>query len=333
MEAQNNPVRGKTVLITGGTGSFGQQYTQYLLDHCDPAKVIVFSRDEYKQFQMQRRYADYSNIRFFIGDVRDLERLRLALYGVDVVVHAAALKHIPVLEYNPTEAVQTNVDGTRNVMKAALEEEVEKVLLISTDKAANPVNLYGATKMSAEKLLIASNAYAGKRKTRFSAVRYGNVLNSRGNIVETILNDETDAPLSLTHEEMTRFWITLEDSFALVQYALTNMVGGEVFVPKASSMKTCDLLNALAPHRETTVTGIRPGEKIHETLISCDEARRTLEQGDYFVILPTVQYQKGDPFQKHREHGTPLTEDFEYSSNTNSQWLTVETLRVRLGLT
>ena len=279
----------KTILITGGTGSFGQSYAKHLLENFTPKKVIIFSRDELKQFRMMEELRGYKNIRFFLGDVRDVLRLQRAFQEVDIVVHAAALKQVPALEYNPFEAIQTNIIGSQNIINAALDRGVKKVLLISTDKAAEPANLYGATKMCAEKLFVASNVYSSGitgSNTKFVVVRYGNVLGSRGSIVETIINEDNSKPLSLTNEKMTRFWITLDQCFDLVSHALNNSVGGEIFVPKVPAMKTKDLFKALAPNRDVFVTGIRPGEKIHEVLITKSEVPYTFDIGKYFVILP-----------------------------------------------
>ena len=311
----------KAILITGGTGSFGRSYARFLLENLTPKKVIIFSRDELKQFRMQEEFRMHKNIRFFLGDVRDLARLQRAFEGVDIVVHAAALKQVPALEYNPFEAVQTNIVGSQNVITAALDQGVEKVLLISSDKAAHPVNLYGATKMCAERIFISSNVYAGGSKaTRFSVVRYGNVLGSRGSIVETILKKEKGEPLNLTHPDMTRFWITLDQCFALVTYALTSMVGGETFIPKVPSMKIVDLFRALAPGKKVEIAGIRPGEKIHEVLITKEEMRTVVDLGKYFVILPDI-LMGGNRYTKYRKVRKTKGQESMYTSDTNKEWL------------
>ncbi|MCB9805871.1 UDP-N-acetylglucosamine 4,6-dehydratase (inverting) [Candidatus Nomurabacteria bacterium] len=313
--------RNKTILITGGTGSFGKNYINFLLTKHKPKKVIVFSRDELKQFQMEKEFQNDKRIRFFLGDVRDLSRLQRAFHGVDIVVHAAALKQVPAMEYNPMEAIKTNVEGSQNVLNAAIDQRVDYVLLISTDKASAPVNLYGATKMCAEKLFVASNVYSGDAHTKLSAVRYGNVIGSRGSIVETILNSNDNSPLGITHPDMTRFWITLDQCFELVTYALTNMQGGEIFIPKVPSMKVSDLFGALAPDRRVKVVGIRPGEKIHESLITTEESSRGLDLGDYFVICPVTV--GTDLFKDKYKKGVckVLKKDFAYTSDTNKKWL------------
>lgn len=317
----------KTILVTGGTGSLGRSYARFLLENHAPKKVIVFSRDELKQFQMDKEFAKYGNVRFFLGDVRDLARLERAFQGVDIVVHAAALKQVPALEYNPFEAVQTNIVGSQNVITAALDQGVERVLLVSTDKAAHPVNLYGATKMCAERLFVSSNVYAksGPKATKFSVVRYGNVLGSRGSVVENILTREKKEPLKLTDPEMTRFWITLDQCFALITYALTSMVGGEVFVPKIPSMKVSDLFEALAPGCEIIVTGIRPGEKIHETLVTTEEMRTTVDMGKYFIILPP-SLMDASRYAKYKKSKRMKGQERMYTSNTNTEWLDTRTL-------
>jgi len=258
----------KTVLITGGTGSFGRNFTKFIYNNYNPKKIIIFSRDENKQFRMAQCFSDSKGIlRFFVGDVRDQERLERAFNGVDIVIHAAALKQIPILEYNPFEAVKTNILGSKNVINAAINQGVKCAILISTDKACQPANLYGSTKLCAEKLFINGNLYS-TGKTRFSCVRYGNVLGSRGSIVETLIKKKFNGNIKITDERMTRFWITLRQSFELVLFALENMQGGEIFVPKIPSMKLVDLFNALAPNISREIIGIRPGEKIHEILIS-----------------------------------------------------------------
>ena len=308
---------GKTVLITGGTGSFGKNFAKHLLDNYNLKKLIIFSRDELKQFELQRVFTD-DRIRFFIGDIRDLSRLQRAFKGVDIVVHAAALKQVPAMEYNPHEAVKTNIGGSQNVVEAAIDQGVEKLLLISTDKAAQPVNLYGATKLCAEKLFIASNAYSDS--TRIAAVRYGNVIGSRGSIIEHILRNREAEEVSITHPEMTRFWITLPQSFELVLFALSNMEGGELFVPQVPSMKVKDMFDALMPKAKQNVIGIRPGEKLHEILLTSQEARRGYNLGGYFVTLPEFTF-VGKDHSKYKEMGQSLDDYYEFTSDTNEAWL------------
>ena len=321
----------KTILITGGTGSFGRNFTRYLLNHFNLKKLVIFSRDECKQFRMQAAISD-NRLRFFIGDVRDLPRLERAFHHVDIVIHAAALKHVPVLEYNPFEAVQTNIIGSQNVINAAINQKVQQVILISTDKACQPVNLYGSTKLCAEKLFVSGNAYAGGT-TKFSCVRYGNVLGSRGSIIEILLKKTPGETVEITDERMTRFWITLPQSFKLVLFALKNMQGGEIFIPKIPSMKLVDLFEAAGPDRSRRVTGIRPGEKLHETLVSAEEARHTVELNKYFVILPeNSEIFDLEKFSQYEQMGQKLPDDFIFSSNTNEQWLTKGDLRRMLKL-
>jgi UDP-N-acetylglucosamine 4,6-dehydratase len=277
----------KVVLITGGTGSFGKKFIQVMLKEYHPEKIIIYSRDELKQYEMQNSGINDPRLRYFIGDVRDLDRMKRAFQGVDIVVHAAALKQVPACEYNPFEAVKTNILGTENVIDAALDMGVKKVLAISTDKAVNPVNLYGVTKLAAEKLVIQSNSYAGGRETRLSCVRYGNVVGSRGSVVPVFLKQRASGRLTVTDERMTRFWISLEQGVHFVIRCIEQMHGGEVFVPKIPSMKVKDLAAAVAPEAEITYTGIRPGEKLHEVLISEDEARNTVEFDDMFIVQPS----------------------------------------------
>lgn len=315
-------LEGKVLLITGGTGSFGRNFVEFLLKNTKLKKIIIFSRDELKQFQMQQKIKD-SRLRFFIGDVRDLQRLERAFNGVDFVVHAAALKQVPTLEYNPFEAVKTNINGSQNVIDAAIDCGASKVLLISTDKAAQPVNLYGATKLCAEKLFISGNSYAGG-ETKFGCVRYGNVLGSRGSIVETLLKNREDNKVYLTDERMTRFWITLDQAFQLVLFALENMEGGEIFVPKVSSMKLVDLFDVIVPNAEKEIIGIRPGEKIHEMLLSSEEAKHSFELKDYHVILP--EFLGDEKYKKYIEMGKKLEEDFCFTSDKNKNWLNKEEL-------
>jgi len=314
----------KVILVTGGTGSFGKEFIKIMLDEYHPAKLIVFSRDELKQHEMRVAGFDHPSLRYFIGDVRDVDRLRRAMHGVHIVVHAAALKQVPACEYNPMEAIKTNILGSSNVIEAALDAGVEKVLALSTDKAVNPVNLYGATKLAAEKLFVQSNAYAGGTATRFSCVRYGNVVGSRGSVVPIFLQQRGNGRLTVTDQRMTRFWLTLEQGVRFVIQRIEQMCGGEVFVPKIPSMNLVDLAKAIAPEAEIDFVGIRPGEKLHEVLISEDEARGTLELEDMFVVQPSGVLWFGHSWQ---EQGHSLPDGFLYASNNNPQWLTVEQIK------
>ncbi len=314
----------KIILVTGGTGSFGKKFIKTMLEEFCPAKIIVYSRDELKQHEMRVSGYNHPTLRYFIGDVRDLPRLNRALHGVNIVVHAAALKQVPACEYNPMEAIKTNILGTSNVIDAALDAGVEKVLALSTDKAVNPINLYGATKLSAEKLLVQSNAYAGGKSTRFSCVRYGNVVGSRGSVVPLFIKQRQNGKVTLTDERMTRFWISLDQGVHFVIRCIEQMHGGEVFVPKIPSMKMFDLAKAIAPDSEVEISGIRPGEKLHEVLISEDETRTTVEMEDMFVIQPAEAFWFGRDWEKQ---GNMLPDGFRYASNTNPQWLTLDQLR------
>ncbi len=311
----------KVVLVTGGTGSFGKKFIEIMLKEYHPAKIIVFSRDELKQHEMRINGYDDPSLRYFLGDIRDLDRLKRAFKDVDVVVHAAALKQVPACEYNPFEAIKTNILGSQNVIDAALDCGVKKVLAISTDKAVNPVNLYGVTKLGAEKLFIQSNAYAGGRETRFSCTRYGNVVGSRGSVVPVFLQQRHTGKLTVTDERMTRFWISLEQGVRFVIRCIEQMHGGEVFVPKIPSMSVKDLGAAIAPECEIIYSGIRPGEKLHEVLVSEDEARSTVELDDMFVVQPTGTLWFGKEWEKL---GKPLPDGFRYASNTNTEWLDLD---------
>lgn len=315
----------QTVLITGGTGSFGKQFVEIILRECRPRKVIVFSRDELKQFEMQQnpKYRD-DRLRFFLGDVRDVDRLQRAFAGVDVVIHAAALKQVPAAEYNPFEAVKTNINGAQNVINAAIDQGVRRVVALSTDKAANPVNLYGATKLCSDKLFIAGNAYTGGGATRFSVVRYGNVLGSRGSVLPLFLQQRQTGVITLTDPRMTRFWITLEQAVRFVLRALETMQGGELYVPKIPSMSMGEMAAAIAPDCEHRIIGIRPGEKMHEVMIPEDEAHRTLDCHGYYVIQPAFPWWSHDTAAAHR--GTPVPENFRYASDTNPQKMSREEL-------
>ena len=312
---------GKTILVTGGTGSFGKKFTEIVLENYKPKKLVVFSRDEMKQYEMRNRFNDKC-MRYFIGDVRDLSRLRRAFHEVDYVVHAAALKIVPAAEYNPFEAVKTNILGAQNIIEAAIDSGVKKVVALSTDKAANPINLYGATKLCAEKIFIAGNNYAPGGK-KFSVVRYGNVFGSRGSVVPFFKECRKKGQIPVTDERMTRFWMTLEQAVELVLNTLFEMVGGEIFVPKIPSMKIVDLAEAIAPKCERVVTGIRPGEKLHETLVSSDDGIHTFEFEDKFVIYPYVV-----EHDFNQQGGKALDADFAgYTSNNNPYWLGVDDLR------
>jgi UDP-N-acetylglucosamine 4,6-dehydratase/5-epimerase len=314
----------QVVLVTGGTGSFGKKFTKILLEERQPKKVIIFSRDELKQHEMQVGGFKDERLRYFIGDVRDRDRLVRAMHGVDIVVHAAALKQVPACEYNPMEAIKTNIMGTANVVDAALDAGVKKVLTVSTDKAVSPANLYGATKLAAEKLTIQSNAYAGGSATRFSCVRYGNVVGSRGSVVPLFLKQRAGGQITVTDDRMTRFWLSLDQGVRFVIRCIEQMEGGEVFIPKIPSTKVVDLAKAIAPQAEIKVIGIRPGEKLHEALISEDEARHTIELKDMFVVQPAEAIWFGYSWQGK---GTPLPEGYIYSSDNNSEWLDVEGIK------
>ena len=313
----------KTILITGGTGSFGKSFTKFLLKNFNLKKLIVLSRDELKQSRMEKEISD-ERLRFFIGDVRDLQRLQRAFNKVDIVIHAAALKQVPTLEYNPFEAVKTNIIGSQNVIEAAIDQKVKKVLLISTDKAAQPINLYGSTKLCAEKLFISGNSYTGEgsEETRFSCVRYGNVIGSRGSIVEILLKNQNADKVYITDDKMTRFWITLEQSFKLVLFALENMEGGEIFIPKIPSMKLVDLFDAIVPGVNREIIGIRPGEKLHEVLLTEQEAMHSFELDNYYVILP--EFLDTEKYKKYVGIKRKLALDFRFTSDTNQEWLSIE---------
>jgi UDP-N-acetylglucosamine 4,6-dehydratase/5-epimerase len=318
-------LKDRTVLVTGGTGSFGSRFVEVALAEGRPRKVIVFSRDELKQFEMSQRVTD-DRVRFFLGDVRDSERLHRAFHGVDIVIHAAALKQIPASEYNPFEAVKTNVLGAQNVITAALDCGVETVIALSTDKAANPINLYGATKLCSDKLFVAGNAYAGGEKTRFSVVRYGNVVGSRGSVVPYFLRRRVEGKLPITDPRMTRFWITLDQGVRFVMDCLGRMHGGELFVPKIPSMRVVDLAKAIAPECSLEIVGIRPGEKLHELMIGEDDARRGVDAGAYYILVPEFAWWNG------KRLGNALPDGFSYRSDNNPHWLTVEDLRRLVGV-
>jgi UDP-N-acetylglucosamine 4,6-dehydratase len=315
----------KTILITGGTGSFGKKYTKILLENYKPKKIIIYSRDELKQYEMSQQYND-NCMRYFIGDVRDKERLNKAMQGVDIVIHAAALKHVPIAEYNPMECIKTNINGASNVIDAAIENEVEKVIALSTDKAAAPINLYGATKLASDKLFVAANNLVGSKKTRFSVVRYGNVIGSRGSVVPFFVKliKEGKKELPITDFNMTRFLITLEDGVKFVLKNFERMQGGEIFVPKIPSMKMTDLAKALCPDCKLKEIGIRPGEKMHEVMITADD--RVVEFKDHYVIKPTINFSFSADYTKNNlgEVGVEVPLGFEYNSGNNTEWLTKE---------
>jgi UDP-N-acetylglucosamine 4,6-dehydratase/5-epimerase len=312
----------KKVLLTGGTGSFGHEFVRIMLQKYNPEVIRIYSRDEWKQVQMRQKFPD-SRLRFLIGDVRDADRLHRAMSDVDIVVHAAALKHVPVCEYNPIEAVHTNVMGSENVINAALDSGVKKVIAVSTDKAVNPVNLYGATKLCAEKLFVAANAYTGRGQTRFSIVRYGNVMGSRGSVIPLFQEQRRNGTVTITDGRMTRFWVTLEQGVELVARCAEMMQGGEIFIPKIPSMSLTKLADVVAPGCKRNIVGIRPGEKIHEVLIVEDEARQTLEFDDLYVVEPSNPSWNRTPLKG----GRPVAPDFRYSSDTNPQQLTENQLR------
>jgi UDP-N-acetylglucosamine 4,6-dehydratase len=312
--------KNSTVLVTGGTGSFGRRFVERILK-AGPRKVIIFSRDELKQHEMRQQFSDTtpdSRVRYFIGDVRDKDRLTRAFHGVDIVIHAAALKQVPACEYNPFEAVQTNILGAKNIIDAAIDTGVQRVVALSTDKAVGPVNLYGATKLVAEKLFVQGNSYAGAGGVRFACVRYGNVVGSRGSVIPLFAKQREQGTLTITDARMTRFWITLDQGVAFVTRCAEEMHGGEVFVPKIPSMRIVDLATAMAPGAEIRYTGIRPGEKLHELLLSNDEARNAVEFADMFVIRPAFPWFTTEGWND----GTALAEDFQYSSETNTSWVT-----------
>ena len=325
---QNVDWKNSSILITGGTGSFGQALTQYLLNHLYPKKLIIFSRDEYKQFQMSRIFnEDDYPIRYFLGDIRDYERLVKAFSQVDYIIHAAALKQVSALEYNPSEAVKTNILGSQNILNAAIEQKVEKVIALSTDKAVNSSNLYGSTKMVMEKLFIASNVYSGIQQTVFSVVRYGNVLGSRGSVLPFFqqLIQKGKKELPLTDQKMTRFWITLDQGIRLVLKAIHESIGGEIFIPKIPSVRIIDIIQALKCSYK--IVGIRPGEKIYEILISEDESRHTLIFDGYYIIFPEFEQRL---FVNHLDRGSLIQDRWIYRSDLNSEWLNVEKLNILL---
>ncbi|MDD5161041.1 MAG: UDP-N-acetylglucosamine 4,6-dehydratase (inverting) [Sulfuricurvum sp.] len=329
-------LNGKNILITGGTGSFGKQFVKTILKHYSPNKIIIYSRDELKQYEMAQRFNDPC-MRYFIGDVRDLSRLESAMNGVDYVVHAAALKHVPIAEYNPMECIKTNINGAQNVIEASLHCGVSKVIALSTDKAASPINLYGATKLASDKLFVAANNIRGGKDIRFAVVRYGNVLGSRGSVVPFFqkLIEQGATELPITDDRMTRFWITLQEGVDFVLKNFERMHGGEIFIPKIPSMKVVDVAKAIAPHLPHKNVGIRPGEKMHEVMCPRDDSHLTLEFHDHYVIKPSIQFTENADFSKNNceEIGKLVEYGFKYSSETNLDWLTPEALLEKIALT
>ena len=323
-------LEGRNILITGGTGSFGKKFIQTILAHHKPKKVVVYSRDELKQYEMEQNLSD-RRMRFFIGDVRDGERLKTALNGIDVCIHAAALKHVPIAEYNPMECIKTNIDGASNVITAALHNNVSHIIALSTDKAANPINLYGATKLCSDKLFIAANNFKGSSKSKFSVVRYGNVMGSRGSVIPFFkkLIESGAQELPITDTRMTRFFITLDSGVEFVLKSLERMHGGEIFVPKIPSMKITDLAHTLAPTLPLKLVGIRPGEKLHEVMIPKDDARLCVEFEEFYTLMPTINFQSPIDYTRTANalSGQIVEGEFEYASNTNTQWLSQKDLQ------
>ena len=319
----------KNILITGGTGSFGKKFAEIVLKKYKPRRLIIFSRDELKQFEMAQVFLTdkYPCIRFFIGDVRDRERLHRAFQGVDYIIHAAALKQVPAAEYNPFEAVKTNILGAQNIINVAIDQKIKRVVALSTDKAANPINLYGATKLCSDKLFVAGNSYVGQNETLFSVVRYGNVVGSRGSVIPFFKECTGNGIIPITDPRMTRFWITLEQGVDFVLKSLERMVGGEIFVPKLPSMNIMDLAKAIGPKCKTKVVGTRPGEKLHEVMIPRDESINTLEYKDFYLIKPAFRFFE----RRFCENGCKkVSDDFEYNSGTNTWWLSIEEMKAMI---
>lgn len=314
-----------SILITGGTGSFGHTFVPMTLARYNPRRLVIFSRDEMKQWEMAKLYGDDDRVRFFIGDVRDKDRLVRALDGIDYVVHAAATKIVPTAEYNPFECVKTNINGAMNLIDACIDRRVKRVVALSTDKASNPANLYGATKLASDKLFVAGNSYSGSHETRFGVVRYGNVMGSRGSVIPFFMGLADKGVLPITDERMTRFMISLEQGVELVWHAFEDMVGGEIYVKKIPSMKVVDLARAIAPEATHEIIGIRPGEKLHEQMIGPEDALHTYEYADHFKILPAIYNCSNDP--KRINGGIKVSPDFIYSSNINPDWMEIEQLR------
>jgi UDP-N-acetylglucosamine 4,6-dehydratase (inverting) len=318
-------LKGSSILITGGTGSFGHAFVPMTLAKYNPKKLVIFSRDEMKHWEMAKTYGDDERVRFFVGDVRDKDRLSRALSGIDYVVHAAATKIVPMAEYNPFECVKTNIIGAMNLIDACIDKGVKRVVALSTDKASSPINLYGATKLTSDKLFVSGNSYAGPNDARFAVVRYGNVMGSRGSIIPYFLSMPNSTTVPVTDERMTRFMITLEQGVELVWTAFDDMVGGEIYVKKIPSMKISDVATACLPQAKHDIVGIRPGEKLHEQMISPDDAPHTYAYGDYFKILPAIHNWSAEAGRIGK--GIPVGQDFEYSSNTNTEWMSVEQLQ------
>ena len=323
----------KKILITGGTGSFGKKFTEMILNgYPDVRRIVIFSRDELKQFEMKQFYPEskYPQIRFFIGDIRDKERLIRACEGIDVIIHAAAIKQVDTAEYNPTECIRTNIDGAENVINAAIANNVKDIIALSTDKACAPINLYGATKLASDKLFIAANNIKGKRAMRFSVVRYGNVMGSRGSVIPFFIKKRHDGVIPITHEEMTRFNISLEEGVRLVFYAIENALGGEILVPKIPSYRILDVAKAVAPTCKIEIVGVRPGEKLHEEMITETDSLNTIEFGSYYAILPSVSFahRNEDYIQHHK--AKPVKVGFKYNSGTNTEWDTVDSIRKKI---
>jgi UDP-N-acetylglucosamine 4,6-dehydratase/5-epimerase len=318
-------IDGSRILVTGGTGSFGQRFVAMTLARFNPRRLVIYSRDEMKQWEMAKHYRADDRVRFFIGDVRDAARLSRALDGIDCVVHAAATKIVPTAEYNPFECIKTNVIGAMNLIDACIDRKVKRVVALSTDKASSPVNLYGASKLASDKLFVAGNSYAGAGDTRFAVVRYGNVMGSRGSVIPLFLSLAANGSLPITSDQMTRFMITLEEGIELVWHAFDDMVGGEIYVKRIPSMKVTDIARAVAPEARHDIVGVRPGEKLHEQMIGVDDAPYTYKYESYYKILPAIHDWSEDPARINS--GVRVASDFTYASNTNPDWMTVETLR------
>ncbi|WP_028988640.1 UDP-N-acetylglucosamine 4,6-dehydratase (inverting) [Thermithiobacillus tepidarius DSM 3134] len=315
----------KSILVTGGTGSFGHTFVPMTLAKYNPRRLVIYSRDEMKQWEMAKLYGKDERVRFFIGDVRDKDRLARALHGIDYVVHAAATKIVPTAEYNPFECVKTNINGAMNLIDACIDQGVKRVVALSTDKASSPANLYGATKLASDKLFVAGNSYAGSEDTRFAVVRYGNVMGSRGSVIPFFLSIADQGELPITDERMTRFMITLEQAVKLVWHAFEDMIGGEIYVKKIPSMKVTDIARAVAPDARQAIIGIRPGEKLHEQMIGAEDAPHTYEYADYYKILPAIHNWSEDPVRING--GQKVMPDFTYCSDNNTEWMCIETLR------
>lgn len=323
----------KSVLITGGTGSFGKKFVETILrDYPEVKRIVIYSRDELKQFELKQKYPEnqYPQLRFFIGDVRDGERLKRACEGIDVIIHAAAIKQVDTAEYNPDECVKTNIHGAQNVINAALATNVKHVVALSTDKACAPINLYGATKLCSDKLFVAANNIKGSRDLRFSVVRYGNVMGSRGSVIPFFINKRASGVIPITHEEMTRFNISLQAGVDLVMYAIGHHMGGEIFIPKIPSYKIIDVAKAIAPNAKIEIIGIRPGEKLHEEMITPTDAMNTIDLGKYYAILPSVSFSHSRQDYLDHHHAIPVAKDFHYSSDKNTDWETVESMREKI---